>query len=135
MKRTGLIGGMLCCAVIAVAYPSYHHTGNDSTEQPGREYIERALIELRDSIDNTIISLEKRQTGHVNYSREQVSVAYDELMNQRKEIENVIEEVVAAGAYNWDQEIRSRALFQINKQRRAYYKILTNIKEASSAKI
>jgi hypothetical protein len=134
MKRTGLIFGLLCGFVVGSAYP-YYRIDKDSTDQPGKEFIERALIELRDSIDNTIISLEKRQTSHVNYSREQVNVAYDELMNQRREIEDVIEEVVAAGAYNWDQEIRSRALFQISKQRKAYYKILHNIKEAASAKI
>jgi coenzyme F420-reducing hydrogenase delta subunit len=127
---------ILFCAGIARAEINFGKTKmvGDTTIQPSKELIEKALIELRDSIDNSILTLQKKgETHRANY-KNNIEKAYDELTSQRREIEKVIEEVVISNERTWDQNIRTRALDQIAQRRKEYHQILTNIKEATGTK-
>ena len=95
--------------------------------------LSKELVQLRDSIDNSLLELQKKLSSNKTSSKEQLHKAYNDLSLQSSEIENMIEELVNTNEQAWTN-LKVKAFAQTKEKRIAYYQILNDIKNISESK-
>jgi hypothetical protein len=135
MKCIGFISILLIFYVNSLqAEIKNYDVSGDTAIYPNKDQIANALINLRDSIDNSVLDLEKKREGNrVNY-RLQYGDVYKQILLQRGEIEQLIEEVVTTSEYSWDERATVSNLNQIRQRRKEYYQTLKDIKDIADSK-
>jgi hypothetical protein len=138
MKRVSLIFilSALCLNSVkaGIHFPFDIQIEKDTAVAPNKDQILSSLISLRDSIDNSVLAIQKkRERNKANYAQQFKNV-YTQLTSQRVEIEKVIEEVVTTNEQTWDDNIRASAVREISIRRKDYYQTLETLKEVSNSK-
>ncbi len=105
----------------------------DTVINPTKSQISKELVQLRDSIDMTILNVQKKLSANKDENSQLLNKAYKELNLQRAQIEKAIEEVVVSSANTWDDNTTRNALAQTAEKRRMYYQIVNQIMELSSS--
>lgn len=95
--------------------------------------LSKKLVELRDSIDNSILAIQKKLTNEKISNKEQLRKAYNDLSLQRSGLESIIEEVVTTSEQTWT-DLKISEIAQLVTRRKEYYQILNDIKLASESK-
>jgi hypothetical protein len=93
-----------------------------------KERLSKQLVQLRDSVDLSILDLQKKLEDKTGGSEQKLEKAYNDLSLQRTEIENIIEEVVSANEQTWN-DIKRKVFVQTTMKRKEYYQILNDVKD------
>lgn len=95
--------------------------------------LSKELVQLRDSINNSMIEIQKKLTNEKSGSKEQLRKAYNDLSLELSGLEGIIEEVVTTSEQTWT-DLKISEIAQLNTKRKEYYQILNDIKNTSESK-
>ena len=96
-----------------------------------REVISKSLLQIRDTINQTIRTLDDKRMIVSPKSKHPIDKATRELLHHRDQIEKSIEELV--GSKNWSTNSMTRIKNSIQDTRREYKRIYLEIKPYLSA--
>ncbi len=96
-----------------------------------REVISKSLLQIRDTINQTIRTLDDKRMIVSPKSKHPIDKATRELLHHRDRIEKSIEELV--GSKNWSTNSMTRIKNSIQDTRREYKRIYLEIKPYLSA--
>lgn len=109
---------LIACVTITVAQ------NVDQTVTNSREDISRDLIQLRDSVNNTLNTLQKNSTMAADQHH---SKMIQDLTRNKVQLDKAIDEVV--NTKSWNKEIGDRTVHTIDDVRKEYRRIGEDLKE------
>lgn len=109
---------LICCVTLSVAQ------NVDQTDTNSRERISRDLIHLRDSVSNTLNTLQKNSTMATDHQHSKV---IQDLTRNKVKLDKAIDEVV--NTKSWNKEIGDRTVHTIDDVRKEYRRIRDDLQE------
>jgi hypothetical protein len=113
---------VLFCLIFSAVKTVAQNT--DPTVEDSREGVSHDLIVLRDSVNNTLNTLQKNSTTAADQHH---SKAIQDLTRNKVQLDKAIDEVV--NAKRWTKEIGDRTIRTIDDVRKEYRRINTDLKE------
>jgi hypothetical protein len=129
--RTILIAAMAMCAAVSYSQTDKIQKKDSVDIALEREVISKSLLQIRDTINQTIRTLDDKRMIVSPKSKHPIDKATRELLHHRDRIEKSIEELV--GSKNWSTNSMTRIKNSIQDTRREYKRIYLEIKPYLSA--
>jgi hypothetical protein len=88
-----------------------------------REQLSTSLMQLRDSIVQSVQLLEARKPGMVSKAKRPVDKALKDLHASQKRVQKDLDELVAASKKGWNTDVATRLRASLNNVRREHNRI------------
>jgi hypothetical protein len=99
-----------------------------------REQLSTSLLQLRDSIVQSVQTLEERKTGAVAKSKRPIDKALKELRIHHGRVQKDLDELVSVSKRGWDTDVAVRLRASLNNVRREHNRIRQDLEGLLSAK-
>ncbi|MFD1001850.1 hypothetical protein ACFQ21_21170 [Ohtaekwangia kribbensis] len=130
--KTTLVVAMVLLTAVSYSQTDKIHKRDSVDIALEREVISKSLIQIRDTINQTIRTLDEKRMIVSPKSKHPIDKATRELLQHRDRIEKSIEEFVQSGK-NWNTNSMMRIKNSIQDTRREYKRIYLEIKPYLSA--
>jgi len=106
----------------------------DTLIRPDRDQLGVQLIQLRDSMDATLKTIEKNSGKNAQIVNQQLDKNFKDLKASRMEVDKAIDRVAVTGEEEWNVDIQNDMINILNDKRNEYRRILENIKQVFIAR-
>lgn len=106
----------------------------DTLIRPDRDQLGVQLIQLRDSMDATLKTIEKNTGKNAQIINQQLDKNFKELKASRIEVDKAIDRVAVTEEGKWNVDIQNEVINILNDKRNEYRRILENIKQVLIAR-
>jgi len=106
----------------------------DTLIRPDRDQLGVQLIQLRDSMDATLKTIEKNSRKNAQIINQQLDKNFKDLKASRVEVDKAIDRVAVTDEDEWNVDIQNDLINILNDKRNEYRRILENIKQVFIAR-
>jgi len=106
----------------------------DTLIRPDRDQLGVQLIQLRDSMDATLKTIEKNSGKNAQIVNQQLDKNFKDLKASRIEVDKAIDRVAVTDEEEWNVDIQNDVINILNDKRNEYRRILENIKQVFIAR-
>jgi len=107
---------------------------SDTLMRPDRDQLGVQLIQLRDSMDATLKTIEKNSGKNAQIVNQQLDKNFKDLKASRVEVDKAIDRVAVTDEEEWNVDIQNDLVNILNDKRNEYRRILENIKQVFIAR-
>lgn len=106
----------------------------DTLIRPDRNQLGTQLIQLRDSMDMTLKSIEKNLGKNAAIINQQLDKNFKDLKSHRQEVDKAIDKVAISDEEAWNVDIQNDLINTLNDKRNAYKRIKESVKQVFVAR-
>gem|GEM_PF-4736075 len=106
----------------------------DTLIRPDRDQLGIQLIQLRDSMDLTLKTIEKNLGKNAAIVNQQLDKDFKNLKTYRTEIDKAIDKIAISDEETWNVDIQNDLINTLNDKRHDYRRILEDIKQVFVAR-
>lgn len=106
----------------------------DTLIRPDRDQLGVQLIQLRDSMDATLKTIEKNSGKNAQIVNQQLDKHFKDLKASRVEVDRAIGRVAVTNADEWNVDIQNDLINILNDKRNEYRRILENVRQVFIAR-
>ena len=106
----------------------------DTLIRPDKDQLGIQLIQLRDSMDLTLKSIEKNLGKNAAIINQQLDKDFKDLKSYRQDVDRAIEKVAVVDDETWSIDIQNDLINTLNDKRNDYRRILEDLKQVLVAR-